>query len=85
MSNVVSFLASMGRSADLRHAATPALYKALSAHQVDQDAQWAILRGDAAHLKTLLGARSSLVCLVALPDADVAEGVDDDRLAANAR
>lgn len=85
MSNVITFLETMGQSAELRHAAKPALYKALDAHQVDQDAQWAILRGDATRLEALMGARSKLVCLVSLPDADVAEAAEEIRLVANAR
>ena len=62
MSSVIRFLETIGGSAELRYAAKPALYKALNEHGVDQDAQWAILRGDAARLGALLGAQSKMNC-----------------------
>jgi hypothetical protein len=75
MSNAIRFLETMGQNADLRHAAKPTLYKALNEQQVDQDAQWAILRGDTARLGTLLGARSEMVCGIqaAFPECDVVD------------
>jgi hypothetical protein len=78
MSSVIRFLETMGKSAGLRHAVKPVLYRALSEHQVDQDAQWAILRGDQGRLETLLGARTEMVCFVALPDSDDADIIDQE-------
>jgi len=85
MLNVIQFLETMGSNADLRHVAKPVLYKALSEQQLDQDAQWAILRGDKSRLEALLGARTEMVCAVVLPDADAAEDAGQEtRLVVNA-
>jgi hypothetical protein len=85
MSSAIQFLESMGRNAELRHASKPVLYKALDEQQVDRDAQWAILRGDTSRLGVMLGARTNLVCMIALPDADAAEDVErESSIAANA-
>ena len=62
MSSVIRFLEQMGRRAELRYAAKPALYKSLNENGVDQDAQWAILRGDAVRLEEHLGVRSRKDC-----------------------
>ena len=64
MSNVIRFLETMGSNADLRHAAKATLYKALNEANVDQDAQWAVLRGDENRLEALLGARAEMVCSI---------------------
>lgn len=86
MSSVIRFLETMGQSADLRHAAKPTLYKALNEQQVDQDAQWAILRSDNNRLEALLGARTELVCGLFAPECDEAGEVEQEiRLVANAR
>ena len=85
MSSVIRFLETMGQSAGLRHAAKPVLYRALNEQQVDQDTQWAILRGDHGHLETLLGARKNLVCGIFADEGDAAEEVKQEiRLVANA-
>lgn len=68
MSNVIRFLETMGSNADLRHAAKPALYKALNEQQVDQDAQWAILRGDKSRLEAFVGARTQMICVISFYD-----------------
>lgn len=73
MSNVIRFLETMGSNADLRHAAKPALYKALNEQQVDQDAQWAILSGGKNRLEALLGARTEMVCAISFYNSGVDE------------
>jgi len=73
MSNLIQFLETMGSNADLRHAAKPTLYKALNAANVDQDAQWALLRGDRNRLEALLGARNEMVCSITFYD----DGADE--------
>ena len=75
MSNVIRFLETMGSNADLRHAAKSTLYKALNAANVDQDAQWAVLRGDKNRLEALLGARTEMVCAIVVYNSDIDEHV----------
>ena len=85
MSNVIKFLETMGSNADLRHAAKPALYKALNEQQVDQDAQWVVLRGDKNRLEALLGARTEMVCSIQVYNSGVDEHVAQETYqAANA-
>jgi hypothetical protein len=83
MSNVIRFLETMGSNADLRYAAKSTQYNALNAANVDQDAQWAVLRGDKDRLESLLGARTEMVCAIDFcnVDEDVAR---ETHLVANA-
>lgn len=73
MSNVIAFLETMGRDAELRHAGRAELYNELTARQVDADAQWAILRGDSERLEALLGAPAIICCSITTPEDDEEE------------
>jgi hypothetical protein len=57
----------------MRAATKADLYDALNKHQIDQAAQWAILRGDKRTLENLLKVRMNLVCMIAAPEGDIEE------------
>ena len=75
MPNAIRFLELMGQNANLRYSTKSSLYDTMNAQQIDSEAQWAILRGDQIGLASLVGVRGKLVCMVAVPEVDVAEEV----------
>ena len=85
MSNVISFLESVGQDADLRHATKDELELALSKAQISPELHAAILHGDQARLIALLGAKTNVVCAVMPGKEDDDEGEespskDDDEI-----
>jgi hypothetical protein len=64
MSNVISFLETIGQDAQLRHATNNELELALTDAQIGSELQEALLHNDQAQLEALLGARINIVCSV---------------------
>jgi len=64
MSNVISFLETMGQDAQLRHATSNELELALTDAHISPELQEALLQSDQAQLEALLGARINIVCSV---------------------
>jgi hypothetical protein len=64
MSNVISFLESVGQDAVLRHATKEELELSLNASQIDPALQEAILQGDQVQLEALLKVKSNVCCMV---------------------
>src|SRR5882757_4690768 len=62
MSNVISFLESVGQDAALRHATKEELELALNKAQIDPALQTAILEKDQRQIEALLGAASNVCC-----------------------
>ncbi len=62
MSNVISFLESVGQDAALRHATKEELELALSKAQIDPALQTAILDKDQRQIEALLGAATNVCC-----------------------
>ena len=89
MSNVISFLESVGQNAALRHATKDELELALNKAQIDPELQAAIFNRDQAQLEALLGARTNVVCAIMPGKEDDDEGEeapskDDDEITAQA-
>jgi hypothetical protein len=87
MSNVISFLESVGQDAALRHATKDELELAMSKVQIDPALQTAILGKDQQQLEALLGATTNVCCGVfpGKEDDDEAEeepSKDDDEIRA---
>ena len=86
MSNVISFLETIGQDARLRHAAKDEMELALARTRIEPDLQAAILSGEQARLEALLGTRTNLICGI-LPgkdddDEEEAPSKDDDEISA---
>ena len=62
MSNVISFLESVGQDAALRHATKEELELALSKAQIDPALQAAILGKDQQQIEALMGAATNVCC-----------------------
>jgi hypothetical protein len=89
MSNVISFLESVGQDAALRHAGKDELELALTNAQIAPELQAAILNSDQAQLEALLGAKTNVVCAILPGKEDDDEGEeapskDDDEITAKA-
>lgn len=76
MSNLINFLENLGQNAKMRRASRPTLYNAMNEHKIDAGAQWAVLRGDPAHLATMLNARTDMGCLMMAPQAHVEQTIE---------
>jgi hypothetical protein len=77
MSNLIRFLETLGQNAELRHAATPAIYKALNEQRIEPEAQWAVLRGDQAKLNSLAGSATPMGCVMLAPEMHLVEATMD--------
>jgi hypothetical protein len=64
MTNVISFLESVGQDAQLRHATKEELELAMNRAQIDPALQAALMRGDQNQLEALLGTRINVVCAI---------------------
>lgn len=78
MSNVVDFLERTGQDARLRHASAQDLEQRLLQEQMDPAVRAAIMAGDPQRLRDLLGAQSSVCCLIHAPEDDEDEPSDDE-------
>jgi hypothetical protein len=74
MLNVIDFLEECGADAQLRHASTAELSRALAGAQIDPFVRKALLGADRRHLQFLVGARPNVCCLIFSPKEDAAEG-----------
>jgi hypothetical protein len=85
MSKMIEFLEAMGSDAQLRHADSAGLARAMDLAEVDAGLRAAILAGDQARLEQLLGARTNVVCgfAPARDDEDQEKApADDDEIVA---
>ena len=73
--NEIQFLASMGSSPKLRHAARSVLYDELVAKRVASASCWAILARDRTRLESLLEARTIRSCSLANPLIEAPDGI----------
>jgi hypothetical protein len=64
MSNVISFLESVGKDAALRHAGKDEMKLALAQTEIEPQLQAAIASGDQARMEALLGAKTNVVCAI---------------------
>lgn len=67
MSNGIDFLERLGQDSGLRHAPEAVLERALSETHMIPELRAAILEGNQRMLETLLGAGSTVCCLVCAP------------------
>lgn len=77
MSNVVDFLERMGQDAQLRHAASDEVERALANTGIDPVMRAAIFSEDQRHLEALLGASTNVCCMVRPADDEESEEDDD--------
>jgi hypothetical protein len=74
MLDIIDFLDKCGADAQLRHASTAELTRALASAQIDPLVRKALLGADRRHLEFLVGAQPNVCCLIFAPKEDVAEG-----------
>jgi hypothetical protein len=67
MSDVIDFLESWGRDAQLRHATGAELTQAMINAQIDPFVRKALLSADRRHLEFLVGAQPNVCCMINVP------------------
>lgn len=70
MPNSIEFIEALGKDAELRHADSKTIERALSAMPIDVALRDAILAADQARLEKLLGAQTNVCCMIHSPDDD---------------
>ena len=78
MLDIIDFLDKCGADAQLRHASTAELTRALASAQIAPFVRKALLGADRRHLEFLVGAQPNVCCLVNVPDDDVEEKEQKD-------
>jgi len=75
MTDVIEFLERMGRDAQLRHASEAVLEEAMRDAHLSAPARAALMGGDRAALKAVIGAHDNVCCMVNVP---LPEGDDEE-------
>ena len=73
MLDVIDFLEKCGADAQLRHASTAELTRALASAQIDPFVRKALLGADRRHLEFLLGAQPNVCCLITVADESISQ------------
>ena len=70
MTDVIEFLERMGRDAELRHASSEVLQRAMRDAQMSPRAKAALMGGDRAEIEAVMGTEGNVCCLIHAPDPD---------------
>jgi hypothetical protein len=70
MSDVIDFLEKWGQDAQLRHATSAELARALADAQIDPFVRKALVTADRRHLEFLVGAQPNVCSLINFPDEE---------------
>ena len=70
MSNVIEFIEKLGQDARLRHATRSEVEQVLHGASISPEIRAALLAGDQHRLEALLGASTSVCCMIHAPKTD---------------